>query len=1065
MDDNYQNAPLNTQVQESPDELNTRVVHVVQNAIHVAEDYQTAVVIPTMKERYLLYYSDKDYYKKLYPRLSKISTIVSTDIMDTIEWALSSLVRTFTSGDQVISVQGVSDEDEQKARVMQELIDFQLQRQNHFTTIIYNWIKDAFITGLGIVKCYWDREEQFIPHTEVLNQDALNQLKAVDGVQIIDIQPPDQYGDYTVTYTVPYYLKNAPKVENILVSELLYSPDAKTIDEADFVAQRKEVTMSYLRQMEKQGVYANVDKVKPATLTTTNNYTTADQDIKEAIGDDYETWMPEPDEARRKAIIYECYIKMDVDGDGILEDMIVTISGDTILRIERNYMGRHPFFTISPMSDPHRIWAKKSYAELVGEIQNLKTAIQRQVVANLSLSNDPKMILSPEAINMDDYNKGRNVIRKKAGFPMADVAMSMPVNQFSPATFTYLEYLEGQKEQRTGITRYNQGLDGNSLNKMLDINTPVMKFDGTWVRMGDIKDGDVLIGKDGQPTTVIKAHEIHYPKAAYDMTFSNKEVIKAGEEHLWTVHGYHLSRRTVTTQWIYNYMSTHKVKLFIDKAKPSDFNGDVELPIDPYILGVMLGDGCLHSTRFATMDKDILKRMRDWAEAQGGYLRESASQHSGRATNWDICGTPMRRVFRDLKLQRDCHKEELKDAVKHIPEIYFTASFNQRLELLRGLMDTDGCLHSGALTIFSQMEGQLVHDVDRLISSLGGSATWNKTDPGDKGFRSTCQHWNLTFSLSVNPFSCHYKADRWKKSNRMQDHVTIVSIVPTDKVLMRCLTVDAPDGQFCVGKYFTVTHNTASGINAILTQSNQRLDLIARLFAETGVYQLYRFLVSLNQKFVDQSTVIRLTNESLQINPEDLQGNFDLIVSAGLTVQSKQATAMGLQQLLSALYQSQAVGIPLATPKNYYNIFKAWAENIGIKNSAKFISDPAVIQQKAMMEMQMVQQVLAQLPPDLQQFFMENGFLPPQVVALLPPTIQMLVGGKLVAGMNNGQPPEQQGMGTPPNPNGGSGSMPNGGGGGMGGQRVMPNQGNVGLENNDNRVPNPLRPERDNFNQ
>ena len=92
--------------------------------------------------------------------------------------------------------------------------------------------------------------------------------------------------------------------------------------------------------------------------------------------------------------------------------MIITIAGDVILRAEPNYMGRHPFFSISPTKDPHRIWVKRSYAELIGELQDMKVALTRQIVQNIALTNDPKMILAEDSINISDYIEGRKVIRK-----------------------------------------------------------------------------------------------------------------------------------------------------------------------------------------------------------------------------------------------------------------------------------------------------------------------------------------------------------------------------------------------------------------------------------------------------------------------------------------------------------------------------------------------------------------------------------------------------------------------------------------------------------------------------
>ena len=626
-------------------DLNQTVVRYVQNDIKRAEAYSASKIEPVVKERYEIYYADKDYYRNKFPILSKTSDLVSTDVADTIEWALPSLMKVFTGSDEVITIAGVTEEDDNKAETMQELLVYQLQRQNKFFPILYNWIKDSLITGLGIIKCYWERTEGYTTEQAKLNNEALQALIQT-GVEVTDIQGPDIYGDFDVTYQSPYYVKNAPKIENILISEFIYSPDAKNLDEANFVAHKRTVTMSYLREREAQGVYANIDDIKVDKFKGSLY-----DPIDEVVGDNYVDITQEEQKARQEVVIYECYTKIDINGDGILEDMIITICGDTIIRMEQNYMGRHPFFAISPTKDPHRIWVKRSYAELIGELQDLKVALTRQIMQNVALTNDPKMLLDETAINIDDFVQGRKVVRMKAGHSLHEVAMPMPVTPLSPQTFTFLEWVEGQKENRTGITRYNQGLDANSLNK------------------------------------------------------------------------------------------------------------------------------------------------------------------------------------------------------------------------------------------------------------------------------------------------------------------------------------------------------TATGISAILGQSSQRLELVARMFAETGLYELFRFMVSLNQKFIDQATVIRLTNKEMRITPEDLDGSFDLIVNAGISIATKESTIMATQTLLTAIMQANAGGYMVSTPENIYNLFKKWIESIGFKNYGDYITDPAVTQQRMMMEMQLKQQVLSQLPPDALQYYAQFGILPPQYLNMLPPELQVLFQG------------------------------------------------------------------------
>lgn len=668
-------------------DLNKTVVRYVQNDIQRAEAYQASIVEPAVRERYEIYYADKDYYRQKFPILSKTSDLVSTDVADTIEWALPSLMKVFTGSDEVITIAGVTEEDDTKAETMQELLVYQLQRQNNFFTVLYNWMKDSLIVGMGIIKCYWERTEGYTTETAVLNNEALQALTQT-GVTIEDIQGPDQFGDFSVTYQLPYYRKNAPKLENILVSEFLYSPDAKSLEEANFVAHKRKVTMSYLREREAQGVYANIDDIR-----VNGNYNGMNVDqVEQVIDDNYVDINKDEQTARQEVVIYECYTKIDINNDGILEDMIITICGDTIIRMEQNYMGRHPFFAISPTKDPHRIWVKRSYAELIGELQDLKVALTRQIMQNVALTNDPKMLLDESAINIDDFVQGRKVIRMKAGHSMNEVAMPMNITPLAPQTFQFLEWIEGQKENRTGITRYNQGLDANSLNK------------------------------------------------------------------------------------------------------------------------------------------------------------------------------------------------------------------------------------------------------------------------------------------------------------------------------------------------------TATGISAILGQSAQRLELVARMFAETGLSELFRFMVSLNQKFIDQQTVIRLTNKELKISPEDLDGSFDLIVNAGISIATKESTIMATQTLLTALMQANAGGYMVSTPENIYNLFKKWIESIGFKNYGDYITDPNVTQQRMVMEMQLKQQVLSQLPPDALQYYAQFGILPPQYLLQLPPELQVLFGGA------GNEPDGNQQFNSTGQPGGGGFGGPNLSGGLAGGLSRVDNQ-------------------------
>ena len=154
---------------------------------------------------------------------------------------------------------------------------------------------------------------------------------------------------------------------------------------------------------------------------------------------------------------------MDIDGDGLLEDAIVSVVNDEILRVAENEYGRVPIFTLSPIRDPFKVLANLSFSEIVGEVQTIKTALMRQLLINTVNLNNARWFIDPTGVDLKDLQENRMYIKTKQD-PRA-IAMPFPSNQLAPWTMPLFEYMEGALEQWTGRTRYNQGTDSNSLNK------------------------------------------------------------------------------------------------------------------------------------------------------------------------------------------------------------------------------------------------------------------------------------------------------------------------------------------------------------------------------------------------------------------------------------------------------------------------------------------------------------------------------------------------------------------------------------------------------------------------
>ena len=439
-----------------------KLLSLVRADIQNAENFYQQVIEPKLIERYQLYNADPEYYARKFPKLFQRSKITMTDVADTIEWAMPSLMRIFFGGQDVITVFGRTQEDQTKAEILQELINFQLQRQNPGFLIFYKWFKDALIGGLGVVKCYWERDWETEKKKVILGFDELQVAQADPSVKIEDVQDLGN-GLYNVSLKITRVTKNQPRIENVPPSEFIFDPEALTIAESPFVAHRKVVTVDYLRRKEKEGIYRNVQKVIESAAQDDISYIQqADYYLKP-----YKKQSPpfkQEDEARQKVLLYECYTQHDIDGDGLLENVIVTVANNTILRVEENIYERPPFFVLAPILEPYQILGK-SFADVLQDVQDLKTALVNQIIVNIAFNNDYKVAVNDTLVNVQDIITDKPVIRMKAGADIRQAIMPLPMQPLAPWSFNFLEYLEGAKENRTGITRYNQGLDARSLNK------------------------------------------------------------------------------------------------------------------------------------------------------------------------------------------------------------------------------------------------------------------------------------------------------------------------------------------------------------------------------------------------------------------------------------------------------------------------------------------------------------------------------------------------------------------------------------------------------------------------
>ena len=446
----------------------------MKREIDRADQYYEAEIEPDVIKRHKIYESDKKYYKDKFPRLTNITDVTASDFHDTVEWAIPSLIKVFFGNEDICKLQGVnSEQDERAAKIHGELIKYQLERCNDGFLIFYDWIKNALVDNLGILKCYWVREEDTEAKSLVVTPDELMRLQTDPKINVLTVEEIEPQIAIRVEYEETTNItKNQPKLEVIPPSEFRFSPEAKSLDDIGFVAHRKIVTLDYLRRREEEGVFQNIDKVleeegSGGDVSRTNYDTELNPRAYDKINDSG------IEDAKREYLLYECYIKTDSNNDGILEDIIVTMVGNTVVRLEENTMGRHPFFVISPIRDTLRLFPRRGIADLVGELQDLNTALLKQIIYNVATNNDKQAVVNVDAmIDPSEFIDGRKMVRVN-GNPQ-DVIKWAPIEPLQPQVFQFIEYMNTVKENRTGITRYNQGLDANSLNKTATGITQIM---------------------------------------------------------------------------------------------------------------------------------------------------------------------------------------------------------------------------------------------------------------------------------------------------------------------------------------------------------------------------------------------------------------------------------------------------------------------------------------------------------------------------------------------------------------------------------------------------------------
>lgn len=369
----------------------------------------------------------------------------------------------------------------------------------------------------------------------------------------------------------------------------------------------------------------------------------------------------------------------------------------------------------------------------------------------------------------------------------------------------------------------------SGVGKALNNSTPIPLIDGTWKTVGEVRPGDKLIGLNGLPTTVLMIHPQQEKKRVYEVILRDGRKIECCEDHLWTY--YYLSHaewkfKTSSLKELYHKKETlglqdsggmYRYRLPLPRAVQYS---EKELFPSPYVMGLILGDG---SFRYSPSQKAFYFSSKD--EELPSYIAKEidgeVKRNSEKNYNWCFQFKQPKQNRKNIWVE-DILKNYpalwmAKSEDKFIPEEYLIGSVEQRLDLLMGLLDTDGSIDVESGTIsFTNINQKLIKQVCQLCYSLGFYTVLRKDKREEKYSNGICYELRILCDKHIKPrlFNLSYKkaiAEKYANSNKREerrDWIAIKDIVKTDRFEdMTCFTVDAEDALFLVGDYIP-THNT-----------------------------------------------------------------------------------------------------------------------------------------------------------------------------------------------------------------------------------------------------------------
>jgi len=415
---------------------------------------------------------------KEWPAEAGRSSVVSRDTSDTISWILPGIIRLLTASDRIALCEPTEPSDEQWAEQATEGVNYVFLKENEGYKLLYDGTHNSLLHGNGVIKHWWDdrpkiktsfhsglSDEALIALTTPEEDSTDEDGKPCEEIEVLAqttkmyrVQEMDEQGQ-PVEQEIPYHevkIKRTTKygcvkLAAVAPEDFLISSEAISIKGARLVGQKEQKTRSDLIQM-------GFDRDKVDALAPDE-----DDEETEQARREFERFDSAATKALENVTLYELYLKLDVDGDGIAETCQIFYAGvagsGTVL--EWNVWEDEDVFSDIPCDPvPHR-WDANSIFDKTKDIQEIKTVLERQALDNLYGTNNPQRFATGRILNPDELTNpsfGGTVFGENGA-----TVIPLQIPFFANHAFEAIGFFDTVIERRTGVSKTTMALDPEAL--------------------------------------------------------------------------------------------------------------------------------------------------------------------------------------------------------------------------------------------------------------------------------------------------------------------------------------------------------------------------------------------------------------------------------------------------------------------------------------------------------------------------------------------------------------------------------------------------------------------------